>query len=91
MKFPNVLNIQDYTDLLTAAACDVVTAEDTGQFGPHIDLYLDMLNKQLTYDALKIIGFDMEMMTGMGKEMAFMQELAHAGKIAQGRFVARKK
>jgi len=27
----------------------------------------------------------------MGAEMAFMQELAHAGKIAQGLFVARKK
>ncbi len=50
-----------------------------------------MLNKQLTYDALKIIGFDLEMLGAMGAEMAFMQELAHAGKIAQGRFVARKR
>ena len=50
-----------------------------------------MLNKQLTYDALRIIGFNMELMQAMGGEMAFMQQLAHAGKIAQGMFVARKK
>jgi hypothetical protein len=50
-----------------------------------------MLNKQLTYDALKIIGFNMELMQAMGGEMVFMQGLAHDGKIAQGRFIATKK
>ena len=91
MKFPNIQTIDGYKGLLEAAGCEVTVAEDTEQFGPHVDLYLDMLNKQLTYDALKIIGFNMEMMGGMGGEMVFMQELAHAGKIAQGRFIARKK
>ncbi|MFC1479353.1 class I SAM-dependent methyltransferase [Planctomycetota bacterium] len=91
MKFPNVQDIQGYSDLLSANGCEVVKAEDTGRFGPYVDLYLDMLNKQLMYDALKIIGFNMEMMQGMGGEMVFMQELAHAGKIAQGLFIARKK
>jgi hypothetical protein len=46
---------------------------------------------QLTYDALKIIGFDSELMQSMASEMTFMQQLAHAGKIAQGLFVARRK
>ncbi len=91
MKFPNVQNLEGYSDLLTANDCDVVTAEDTGRFAPHVDLYLNMLNMQLTYDALKIIGFNSELMQAMGAEMTFMQELAHAGKIAQARFVARKK
>jgi SAM-dependent methyltransferase len=91
MKFPNIQTIDGYKGLLEAAGFEVSVAEDTEQFAPHVDLYLDMLNKQLTYDALKIIGFDMEMMGGMGGEMVFMQELAHAGKIAQGRFVAKKK
>jgi len=90
MKFPNIQDLAGYTALLKDNGCDVVVAEDTGQFAPHIDLYLDMLNKQLTYDALKIIGFDLDMLTAMGGEMAFMQELAHAGKLVQGRFVARK-
>jgi len=91
MKFPNVQNLEGYRNLLLANDCEIIAAEDTGRFGPYIDLYLNMLNKQLTYDALKIIGFDSELMQAMGEEMAFMQELAHAGKIAQGLFVVRKK
>jgi SAM-dependent methyltransferase len=91
MKFPNVQNLEGYSDLLTANDCEVIAAEDTGRFGPYVDLYLNMLNMQLTYDALKIIGFNSELMQAMGAEMVFMQELAHAGKIAQGLFVARKK
>ena len=91
MKFPNVQNLEGYRNLLTANGCEVITAENTGRFGPYVDLYLNMLNMQLTYDALKIIGFNSELMQSMAAEMVFMQELAHAGKIAQGLFVARKK
>ena len=91
MKFPNVQNLQGYSDLLTAGNCEVIAAEDTGRFAPFVDLYLNMLNMQLTYDALKIIGFNSELMQAMGAEMVFMQELAHAGKIAQGLFIARRK
>jgi SAM-dependent methyltransferase len=91
MKFPSIQDIDGYSDLLEANGCEVITAEDTGRFAPHVDLYLNMLNMQLTYDALKIIGFDSELMQSMAEEMTFMQELAHAGNIAQGLFVARKK
>jgi SAM-dependent methyltransferase len=90
MKFPNIQDLKGYKDLLAGNGCQVQVAEDTGRFGPYVDLYLDMLNKQLTYDALRIIGFDMGMMQGLGGEMVFMQQLAHAGKIAQGIFIARK-
>ena len=90
MKFPNVQDLAGYSGLLEANGCEVVTAEDTGQFAPHVDLYLNMLNMQLTYDALKIIGFDMELMGQLGQEMAFMQGLAHDGKIAQCRFVVKR-
>jgi SAM-dependent methyltransferase len=91
MKFPNVQDIKGYSDLLAANGCEIIKAQNTNRFAPHVDLYLDMLSKQLTYDALKIIGFDTELMQTMAGEMKFMQELAHAGKIAQGLFVARKK
>jgi len=91
MKFPNIQDIEGYRGLLESNGCEVAVAENTEQFAPHCDLYLEMLNKQLTYDALKIIGFNMELMQQMSGEMVFMQELAHAGKIAQGRFVATKK
>ena len=91
MKFPNVQDIGGYTGLLSGCGCEVRTAENTGRFGPYVDLYLNMLNMQHTYDALKIIGFDADLMGAMAKEMVFMQELAHEGKIAQGIFIARKK
>lgn len=91
MKFPNVQNLEGYSSLLVTNDCEVITAADTGRFAPFVDLYLNMLNMQLTYDALKIIGFNSELMQSMAAEMVFMQELAHAGKIAQGLFVARKK
>ncbi len=90
MKFPNVQSIDGYQALLTEQNCRVQCAENTGRFTPYVDLYLNMLNMQLTYDALKIIGFDMDMMLMLGGEMTFMQTLAHEGKIAQGLFVARK-
>ena len=91
MKFPSIEDIRRYKDLLEMNGCEVVAAENTGRFAPHVDLYLNMLNMQLTYDALKIVGFDSELMQSMAAEMTFMQELAHAGKIAQALFIARKK
>lgn len=90
MKFPNMQDIEGYTSLLTTSGCKVEHAEDTGRFAEHVDLYLKMLDMQLTYDALKIIRFDIPLMHGMGKEMAFLQQMAHEGKIVQGLFVARK-
>ncbi len=90
MKFPSIQDIAGYRGLLQSAGCEVREAEDTGRFPPHVDLYLQMLDMQLAYDALKIIGFDADLMQTLAGEMAFMRDLAHAGKIAQGRFIARK-
>jgi len=90
MKFANVQNIPGYRQLLTDNGCSVVAADDTGRFPAHIDLYIDMIDKQLTFDALRIIGFNMEMLQMVAGEFAFIRELAHAGKVAQGRFIARR-
>jgi SAM-dependent methyltransferase len=90
MKFPNVQDLNGYEQLLAKNGCKVVTAQDTGKFAPYVDLYLSMLDMQLTHDALRIIGFDTKLMGAMAGEMQFMQRLAHEGKIAQGLFVARK-
>ncbi len=90
MKFPSVLSIDDYSRILKANGCTIETAEDTGRFAPYANLYLNMLGKQLTYDALKIINFDAGLMQILAGEMEFMKQLAEAGKIAQGLFVARK-
>jgi len=90
MKFPNIQDIDGYRGLLEANGCTVTAAEDTARFAPHVDLYLNMLNMQLTYDALKIVGFDLDLMQAMGGEMMFMQHLANEGKIAQAILVAKK-
>jgi SAM-dependent methyltransferase len=91
MKFPNIQDLKGYRDLLVKNGCHVAAAEDTGRFAPHVDLYLQMIDMQLTSDALRIIGYDMDMMKALAGEMQFMQQLAHAGKVAQGLFVARRK
>jgi ubiquinone/menaquinone biosynthesis C-methylase UbiE len=90
MKFPSVQDIESYRGLLEKNGCQVSAAEDTGRFAPYVDLYLQMVDMQLTYDALRILGFDVEGMAAVAGEFAFLQELAHAGKIAQGRFIARR-
>jgi SAM-dependent methyltransferase len=91
MKFSNVQSLTGYKKLLADAGCEVLIAEDTGRFAPCVDLYLQMLNMQLTYDALRILDFNTAVMEGLGGEMQFMQKLAHDGKVVQGLFVAKKK
>lgn len=91
MTFPNILSLSDYEQLLKKNGWDIRTARDTGRFAPHVDLYINMLGMQLTYDALRIIGYDSALMETLAGEMAFMRELAHAGKIIQGLLVAVKK
>ena len=50
-----------------------------------------MLTKQLTYDALKRIGWDTELMSVLGGEMTFIQDLAHTHKISQGLITAHQR
>ena len=90
MKFPNVLTLGEYESLLAANGCSVRVAQDTGRFAPSVSLYLDMIEKQLTYDALKIIGFDTALAAALVGEMKFIQSLAQAGKVIQGLIVAEK-
>jgi ubiquinone/menaquinone biosynthesis C-methylase UbiE len=90
MTFPSLLNLHEYTNLLEANGCHVETARDTGRFTPYVDLYRQMITMQLTYDALKIIGFDHKRMETLEHDRSFMQELAHDGKVIQGMLVARK-
>lgn len=90
MKFPSLASIDDYRGLLNGSGLKVERAGDTGRYAPCIDLYIRMLAEQLTSDALRIIGYDMDLMKALGGEMGFIQQAAHAGKIVQGLFVARK-
>ncbi|MEN6495557.1 MAG: methyltransferase domain-containing protein [Thermoguttaceae bacterium] len=91
MKFPNIEDLAGYTGLLSDHGCEVLVTEDTGRYAPCVDLYLQMLDMQLTSDALRIIGNDIALMQSLAGEMQFIAELAHAGKIVQGLFVACKR
>lgn len=90
MKFANIQDIPGYRRLLEDSGCRVVEAVDTGRFVPCMDLYLNMVEMQLTYDALRILGFSMDMLQAVAAEFAFTRDLARAGKLAQGRFIARR-
>ena len=91
MKFPTLASIRDYSGMLIKNNCEVVRAEDTSRFAPYCELYINMLNMQLTYDALRIVGFDSAVLEWLAGEFGFVLELARAGKIAQGLIVAEKK
>jgi SAM-dependent methyltransferase len=90
MKFANLQDIPGYVALLKENDCTVLTADDTGRFAEYVDLYLKMIDMQLTFDALRIIGFNMDMLQMVAGEFAFILDLARAGKVAQGRFIARR-
>jgi SAM-dependent methyltransferase len=91
MKFSNVQDIEGYRLLLENNGCEVLEAEDTERFASYVDLYLNMVQMQLTYDALRILGFDLNALGAVAGEISFLQQLAHAGKVAQGRFIARNR
>ena len=59
--------------------------------GAEGDLWeLIMVDKQLTYDALRILDYDMDVLQNVGAGMELLRDLAHAGKLIQGRFIAKK-
>ena len=90
MKFPSLLSLDEYSSLLKSNGCTAGITHDTGRFPNYVPLYIDMIEKQLTYDALKIIGFDSALAQSLLGEMRFMHSLAKAGKLIQGLVVAQK-
>lgn len=91
MKFPNIGSLTQYRALLAGTGCEVRLAANTGRFTRFVRLYLELLESQLRFDALRIIGYNEAMFEGLLEEMRFMRRLAEAGKIMQGIFVAVKR
>jgi ubiquinone/menaquinone biosynthesis C-methylase UbiE len=89
MTFPNLFRLEDYASALKSNGWQTTVGMDTKRFARHTRLYIDMLEQQLTYDALKIIGFDTARAESLLNEMRSMQSLAESGKIIQGLVVAR--
>lgn len=90
MKFGSLETREGYVGLLKRVGCTIVAAEDTRRFAPCIELYLKMVGTQLTYDVMKIVGFDRKVVNHIANEMQFIQELAQSGKVIQALFVARR-
>jgi ubiquinone/menaquinone biosynthesis C-methylase UbiE len=90
MTFSNVEDIAGYVKLLSASDCEVCVAEDTGRFTSHFELYLNMIEMQLTYDVLRTLAFRTELLESLVDGFRFLGEMARTGKIAQARFVARR-
>jgi len=91
MKFPYMESIESYKNLMTKNRFEIIEIEDiTEEFADYIDFYVKMLSNQLMFDALKIIGNDIDMFKAMGEEMMYMAKKAHEGKFGRGRFIAKK-
>lgn len=91
MKFPYMESQKGYEALLGKYGLKVKTSDDlTPEFADYIQFYIDMLTKQLTFDALRIIGWDMNLMQAMGGEMAFMVGKAREGCFGRARIVGIK-
>lgn len=91
MKFPYMESQKGYEALLKKYGFEVKVSDDlTSDFADHIQFYIDMLMKQLTFDALRIIGWDMNLMQAMGGEMGFMLQKAREGALGRTRLVGVK-
>ena len=90
MMFANVEDVAGYAKLLSASGCKVSAAEDTGRFPRYADLYIDMIELQLKYDALRTVGWRTDLLDALLEGFRFLAETARAGKIAQARFIARR-
>lgn len=91
MKFPYMESRKGYESLLKKHGFKIKVSEDlTSEFADYIEFYIGMLTKQLTFDALRIIGWDMNMMQAMGGEMGFMLQKAREGCFGRTRIVAVK-
>jgi hypothetical protein len=56
-----------------------------------MDLYLNMIEMQLTYDVLATLAFRNDLLQTMIEGFRFLSEMSRAGKVAQARFIARRK
>jgi ubiquinone/menaquinone biosynthesis C-methylase UbiE len=90
MSFANVEDTAGYVRLLTENGCKLRVAEDTGRCPAFYDLFVNMIEMQLTYDVLATVGFRTELLKIVTDNFRFLGRLARAGKLVQARFVAQR-
>jgi ubiquinone/menaquinone biosynthesis C-methylase UbiE len=91
MTFPYMESQKGYEKLIAKYGLKLISSEDLNEhFAEMIDLYIQFLTKQHLYDALRIVGDNMEFFQAKGAEMGFWLEMAKARKFSRGRWIAKK-
>jgi ubiquinone/menaquinone biosynthesis C-methylase UbiE len=91
MRFPYTESLESYGILLEKYGLSVQSSEDLSeQFAVSMELYLRMINEQLTYDALRILNDDSALLKYICEEWKYMIAMAHKKKFGQGRIIAVK-
>ena len=90
MKFPDMWSAEDYRQALDAEGCEIVEVADTRRFSRCFELFVDMFELQLGWDALRIVGMEPSLLDLLTKQLAFIRDLGRAGKVEQTRVVARR-
>jgi ubiquinone/menaquinone biosynthesis C-methylase UbiE len=91
MTFPYLETLKGYEDLIVKYGLRLISSEDLNEhFAEMIELCINYLTKQILYDALKVVGDDMEFFKAKCAEIEFWLEMAKARKFSRGRWVAKK-
>ena len=90
MTFPNLQDVSGYARLLMENGCEALAAEDTDRFLAHVDLYIKMIEMQLTYDVLATLAFRADLLKTLLEGFRFLGQLSRGHKIVQARFIARR-
>jgi ubiquinone/menaquinone biosynthesis C-methylase UbiE len=91
MTFPYLETLKGYEDLIAKYGLRLVSSEDLNEhFAEMIELFINYLTKQILYDALKIVGDNMEFFHTKCAEIGFLLEMAKARKLTRGRWIAKK-
>ncbi len=78
MRFANIQDIDGYGRLLSERGCRVRVAEDTGRFPAYFDLFVNMIEMQLTDDVLATVGHSTELLNLVTDNFRFLGDLSRA-------------
>ncbi len=90
LKFPGLWSAEAYRKALVDGGCEIVEIRDTGRFARCFELYGDMFDLQFGWDVLQIAGANRSLLDALTGQLAFIRDLARAGKVSQTRVVARR-
>lgn len=90
MKFKGIASIEDYCSMLESAGCKVKLAEERGDLGSAMCLFVEMMTRQQRFDALGILHNDVQKLEGIIEELRFIWQMALAGHLSHGLIVAKK-